>query len=62
MMLSKKKKKEDIFQMAIPLKIVLKMVFNRPLSDRRPAGNVARRRATKWKNEEEFKKMRIGQK
>ena len=32
------------------------MTFNRALPDRRPAGIIAGRRATKWKNEEELKK------
>jgi hypothetical protein len=35
--------------------MALKMAFNRPLPDRRPAGTVAGRQATTWKNEEEAK-------
>ena len=44
------------------LKIALKMALNRPLPDRRPAGTIAGRRAIKWKNEGELRKIRIGQK
>ena len=35
--------------------MALKTASNRPLPDRRPAGTVAGRQATNWKNEEETK-------